>query len=202
MVKKFVDENPGTILISTSDHETGGFTLARQVSSAYPEYLWYPDVISRVKNSTIVLADAIHSLKGASKVEEQRVVVERVVTEGLGITDATDDEMKFLLSNPSRSALDHFLADMISIRAQLGVSPTFFFHIPKAILVVYKFLSSANIHLLQWTTHGHSGVDVNLYAYGVDADLLRGSHENTNIGSFIEHFLNLDLNEITERLNK
>ncbi|CAO3658914.1 unnamed protein product [Umbelopsis ramanniana] len=173
MVKKFVDENPGTILISTSDHETGGFTLARQVSSAYPEYLWYPDVISRVKNSTIVLADAIHSLKGASNVEEQRVVAERVVTEGLGITDATEEEMEFLLSNPSRSALDHFLADMVSIRAQLG-----------------------------WTTHGHSGVDVNLYAYGVDADLLRGSHENTNIGSFIEQFLNLNLNEITERLNK
>ncbi|KAI8583022.1 hypothetical protein K450DRAFT_225950 [Umbelopsis ramanniana AG] len=173
MVKKFVDENPGTILISTSDHETGGFTLARQVSSAYPEYLWYPDVISRVKNSTVVLADAIHSLKGASNVEEQRIVAEQVVTEGLGITDATDEEMEFLLSNPSRSALDHFLADMVSIRAQLG-----------------------------WTTHGHSGVDVNLYAYGVDADLLRGSHENTNIGSFIEHFLNLDLNQITERLNK
>jgi alkaline phosphatase len=126
MVKKFVDENPGTVLISTSDHETGGFTLARQVSSAYPEYLWYPDVISRVKNSTIVLANAIHDLKGASNVEEQRVVTERVITEGLGITDATDEEVKFLLSNPSRSALDHFLADMISIRAQLGVSPALF----------------------------------------------------------------------------
>jgi alkaline phosphatase len=47
MVKRFVDENPGTILISTSDHETGGFSLARQVSKAYPEYLWYPDVITR-----------------------------------------------------------------------------------------------------------------------------------------------------------
>jgi alkaline phosphatase len=113
MVKKFVEENPGTVLISTSDHETGGFTLARQVSNAYPEYLWYPDVLSRVKNSTVVLANAIHALHDVS---------DKVITEGLGIADATDDEMKFLLSNPSRSALDHFLADMVSIRAQLGVS--------------------------------------------------------------------------------
>jgi alkaline phosphatase len=122
MVKNFVDENPGTILISTSDHETGGFTLARQVSDAYPKYLWYPDVLSRVKNSTIVLANAIHSLKGSSNVEQKKLVAESIVTEGLGITDATDEEMEFLLSDPKRSALDHFLADMVSIRAQLGVS--------------------------------------------------------------------------------
>lgn len=122
MVKKFVEENPGTVLISTSDHETGGFTLARQVSNTYPEYLWYPDVLSRVKNSTVVLANAIHALHDVSDVEKQKVVADKIITEGLGIADATDDEMKFLLSNPSRSALDHFLADMVSIRAQLGVS--------------------------------------------------------------------------------
>lgn len=52
----------------------------------------------------------------------------------------------------------------------------------------------------QWATHGHSGVDVNLYAYGAGADLLRGSHENTNIGSFIQHFLELDLQDITNKL--
>ncbi|KAG5458059.1 MAG: alkaline-phosphatase-like protein [Olpidium bornovanus] len=39
-VKSWVDDHPGTVMISVSDHETGGLTLARQVSSAYPEYLW------------------------------------------------------------------------------------------------------------------------------------------------------------------
>lgn len=39
-VKKFVDAHPDTLLISTSDHETGGLSLARQVSTSYPEYLW------------------------------------------------------------------------------------------------------------------------------------------------------------------
>lgn len=37
---KFVDENPGTILISTSDHETGGMTVGRQITESYPEYEW------------------------------------------------------------------------------------------------------------------------------------------------------------------
>ncbi|CAM0139378.1 unnamed protein product [Umbelopsis sp. WA50703] len=171
MVKRFVDENPGTILISTSDHETGGFSLARQVSKAYPEYLWYPDVITRVKNSTIVLAQAITALKGTADAEMKDIVTNAVLKEGLGIEDPTDEELAFLLSSTSNSELDHYLADMVSIRAQLG-----------------------------WATHGHSGVDVNLYAYGAGADLLRGNHENTNIGSFIQHFLELDLQDITNKL--
>jgi alkaline phosphatase len=40
LVKKYVDEHPDTIMISTSDHETGGLALARQETSAFPEYLW------------------------------------------------------------------------------------------------------------------------------------------------------------------
>jgi hypothetical protein len=37
LVKNFVNEHPNTVLVSTSDHETGGFTAGRQVGEAYPE---------------------------------------------------------------------------------------------------------------------------------------------------------------------
>ena len=40
LVKKYVDEHPGTVMISVSDHETGGLSLARQVSPDGPEFLW------------------------------------------------------------------------------------------------------------------------------------------------------------------
>jgi alkaline phosphatase len=43
-------------------------------------------------------------------------------------------------------------------------------------------------------------VDVNLYAYGQGTEILRGSHENTEIGDFISRYLHLDLNEITDKL--
>lgn len=39
-VKEFVDAHPNTVMISVSDHETGGVSVARQVGSAYPEYRW------------------------------------------------------------------------------------------------------------------------------------------------------------------
>lgn len=47
---------------------------------------------------------------------------------------------------------------------------------------------------------GHTAVDVNLYAYGHQAELLRGSYENTDIGSFIVDYLKLDLDDISKRL--
>jgi alkaline phosphatase len=43
-------------------------------------------------------------------------------------------------------------------------------------------------------------VDVNLYAKGDGTEVLRGSHENTDIGDFIIDFLGLDLNDLTNKL--
>ncbi|ORE15509.1 alkaline phosphatase-like protein [Rhizopus microsporus] len=165
LVKKYVDEHPDTIMISTSDHETGGLSLARQVSHAYPEYLWYPDVLANVKSSTVALADLI------SQNRTKEYVVETVLKDRLGITDATDEEIEQLLKSVDN--IDYYLADMVSIRAQLG-----------------------------WATHGHSGVDVNLYAYGNGIERLAGSHENTEIGQFITNTFGLDLKGITKQLNK
>ncbi|KAI9260263.1 alkaline-phosphatase-like protein [Sporodiniella umbellata] len=166
LVKKFVDEHPDTIMISTSDHETGGLSLARQVSSSYPDYLWYPDVLTKVKSSTARLATLISK----SKQKTRRFVVNGILEKYLGITDATEQEIRQLLKPGTR--VDYYLADMVSIRAQLG-----------------------------WATHGHSGVDVNLYAYGRGSQRLAGSHENTEIGKFITESLGLDLDDMTERLN-
>ncbi|KAG2208217.1 hypothetical protein INT47_006072 [Mucor saturninus] len=169
MVKKYVDEHPDTIMISTSDHETGGLSLARQVTKAYPEYLWYPDVLTRVKSSTVNLAKMIKSQTNLTR----EYIVNDIIKNNLGFTDATEQEIKDLMkTTTSQKALDAYLAEMVSIRAQLG-----------------------------WATHGHSGVDVNLYAYGKGSEYLIGSHENTQIGEFITKALDLNLTETTKRLN-
>ena len=51
------------------------------------------------------------------------------------------------------------------------------------------------------TTHGHTAVDVNLYALGPRSSELAGNHENTAIGDFISKSLHLDLASITSELN-
>lgn len=40
-VKEQNEKGVRTVMISVSDHETGGLALGRQLTPAYPEYAWY-----------------------------------------------------------------------------------------------------------------------------------------------------------------
>ncbi|KAF9192775.1 hypothetical protein BGZ51_004943 [Haplosporangium sp. Z 767] len=192
VVREFIKKNPGTVVISTSDHETGGFTLGLQPDpNTYPDYLWRPEVIDRAKVSTEILTQnliAFHFANRPSADWDQesyrqraaQFVRKEILEQGLGITDATNEEIKFL-SNPDIIPNDmlRFLGHAISRRANLG-----------------------------WTTMGHTGIDVNLYAESSVEnghwilDRLKGNHENTEIGDYITWYLDLDLESITEKLVK
>eukprot|EP00002_Diphylleia_rotans_P011195 TRINITY_DN2219_c0_g1_i9.p1 TRINITY_DN2219_c0_g1~~TRINITY_DN2219_c0_g1_i9.p1 ORF type:complete len:324 (-),score=80.64 TRINITY_DN2219_c0_g1_i9:55-1026(-) len=50
--------------------------------------------------------------------------------------------------------------------------------------------------LLSWTTGMHTGVDVNIYAYGPNSQELRGNHENLYVGKVMEKYLNVCLSKI------
>ncbi|KAF9968264.1 hypothetical protein BGZ73_000202 [Actinomortierella ambigua] len=173
-VRNFVRENPDTVMISTSDHETGGFTLGLQPDPhTYPDYLWRPEAIARSKRSTEVLIYELLAFKGTTK--ERHAFVKRVVLEeGLGVTDPTEEEIAYIAApeNPPMEVLQ-YMGHVVSKRANLG-----------------------------WTTQGHTGVDVNLYAEGSEAERLRGNHENTDIGDFMVSFLDLNLDTITAKLNE
>ncbi|KAF9133600.1 hypothetical protein BGX30_012218 [Mortierella sp. GBA39] len=195
VVKEFVANNPDTIMISTSDHETGGFTLGLQPDpNTYPDYLWRPEVISRAKVSTEILTRDLILFHAANKNDDalniqgqgsrrgrtHDFVRKEILDKGLGITDATEEEIEFL-SNAEAIPNDtlRYLGHAISRRANLG-----------------------------WTTMGHTGVDVNLYAASSIQngnrilDRLRGNHENTEIGDYMSWYLQLDLPSITEKLTK
>ncbi|KAF8949637.1 hypothetical protein BGZ52_005325, partial [Haplosporangium bisporale] len=176
VVRDFVQSNPDTIVISTSDHETGGFTLGFQEDPhTYPEYLWKPEVIERAKRSTEVLTRDLFAYQGKNR---RSFVRSEILGQGLGISDPTEDELSFLSSTnedgtpaPLPTDILAFLGHAISRRATLG-----------------------------WTTMGHTGVDVNLYAAGERIENLRGNHENTYIGEFMSEFLKVDLDVITRKL--
>ncbi|KAF9201680.1 vacuolar alkaline phosphatase [Haplosporangium sp. Z 27] len=184
-VRKFVANNPDTLLISTSDHETGGFTIGYQVDpKVFPEYLWKPEVIKRANASTEILTNKLIAYRselststgehGGNNKDLQKFVKAEILAKGLGITDATEQEISFLTDpNSSSSEITPFLGHMISHRAQLG-----------------------------WTTVGHTGVDVNLYAEGDNEGVkeLTGNRENTEIGVAMSNFLKVDLNYITKKL--
>lgn len=166
-VKKFVDQNPDTVMISVSDHETGGFTVA---SSADPQYIWYPEMLAPVKHSGEYIAREILSTTAANKATHVR---NSVLKSYLGISNPDESDILFLSSQTATfEDLDRRIGAISARRANLG-----------------------------FTTHGHTAVDVNLYAYGVNSHLLRGNRENTEIGDFIKKSLRLDLDYITQKLN-
>ncbi|KAI8870014.1 hypothetical protein GQ42DRAFT_21363, partial [Ramicandelaber brevisporus] len=98
----------------------------------------------------------------------QKYLRDTVLPKNLGLTNFTEaDVQRIALANDSTLLMDE-LGNQTSWRMQMG-----------------------------WTTHGHSGVDVNLYSYGRHSHLLRGSHENTDLNKFIAEYLDLDLAPIT-----
>lgn len=167
-----------TILISTSDHETGGLTVARQVTTSYPDYVWYPQVLTKATHSGEFLSKKILRYRSEGHHKEDEFIKKELFEEGLGIKDYTDQDVRDVMDATDMGNLNRVLNDMISVRARIG-----------------------------WTTTGHSAVDVNIYAYANKKDTwhnllisLQGNNENTDIGAFMERFLEIDLLEVTERV--
>lgn len=53
---------------------------------------------------------------------------------------------------------------------------------------------------VNWSTKGHSGVDVSLYGYGVNHLSMVGNHENTEVAGFVARQLGLDLRSVTKKI--
>lgn len=122
------DSTPG-VLVSTSDHETGGLALARQLHPKYPEYEWFPGVLANASHSTEYVNGQLKGiLSGQDDKSGQEQAVRDLLKNGLGITDASDAEVNAIINATSTWPPQYVLADMISRRAQIG-----------------------------WATHGHSG---------------------------------------------
>ncbi|KAJ5050450.1 uncharacterized protein L3040_002333 [Drepanopeziza brunnea f. sp. 'multigermtubi'] len=162
-------ENAG-VLVATSDHETGGLSVARQINPAYPEYKWFPEVLANASHSSEYLAGQLNSyIAEFGKTDKlEKYISENLVRKGLGITDLSKQELQSLIDNPLLSF--YIFADMISRRAQIG-----------------------------WSTHGHTAVDVNIYGTA-GSEGLHGNHENTEIGEFLRNYLDLDVQAITDEL--
>ncbi|CAL9737230.1 repressible alkaline phosphatase [Monosporozyma servazzii] len=177
-----------TILISTSDHETGGLTVARQVTEEYPEYVWLPQVLANsshsgeyIKNKIINFSHTLNEDDTEENIKHKiKFIKKEILEKNLGILDYTREDVEYLANAKTPDMIQNKINDMISFRAQIG-----------------------------WTTHGHSGVDVNIYAYSNKntawydiLDHLQGNHENIEIGQYMSRYLNLDLGKVTSMINE
>lgn len=167
------NEETQTVMVSTSDHETGGLATARQLHTSYPEYVWFPSPLANASHSAERLAlEYAKYLQSSPSKDQQRDFIRESIANGLGIQDYTDDEVKDLLADPPTALYQY--ADMMSRRSQTG-----------------------------WSTHGHSAADVNIYSSDPEAaKALVGNHENTEVGRFLYEYLDVDVDAVTKELRE
>ena len=121
------------MLVSTSDHETGGLAAARQLHKAYPPYVWYPSQLVNVTHSTEYLAREYARYlseegRKASRAEKAEFLRSNIIVDGLGVTDASGEEVDAIIDAEPIWPPFYLFGDIVSRRAQVG-----------------------------WSTHGHSG---------------------------------------------
>ncbi|KAK3990208.1 alkaline-phosphatase-like protein [Cladorrhinum sp. PSN332] len=164
-----------TVLVATSDHETGGLSTAWQAHNELPVYNWHPQILANANASSEYLALLLGE-RIATTPDSYLSLVEWIKTDlvqnKLGISDALEIEINALASNPA--AAQTIFARMVSIRARIG-----------------------------WSTHGHSAVDVNVYSSGgPGTEKIRGNVENIEVGGFLNEYLGVDLEPITKELRE
>lgn len=178
-----------TVLVSVSDHETGGLSLGRQLTTTYPEYAWYPDALRNATHSTEHLGALVHNSTTDTVTSDW--VRSTIYEAGLGITDASTSEVEEIISNRRNAyRVNRLLADAVrlfgSVLTMNGA----------------EHVQISRRAQIGWSTAGHSAVDVPLYAYGYNSTGLVGGHENTDVGDFIAHTMGLHPEVITIDLKK
>ncbi|OMJ07102.1 Repressible alkaline phosphatase [Smittium culicis] len=165
VVSEFIDANPNTVMISTSDHETGGLTLGRD-----NKYIYRPLVYS---NQTMSIDISCAGLLERPLKDRGAYVTEKMLPIHLGMSNVTEAIASKVLASKTRADCLLAMSDALN--------------------------RDSNIN---WSSLGHSGVDVNLYAKGVTTEQLAGNHENTDIGKWLSKYLDVDVNAVTKELAK
>jgi len=159
-----------TIVISTSDHETGAYGLA--IDNIYQ---WYPQNLLNSTISTEKAVELFENYKGDDDDDKESFLKNEILLNKMQLTN---------ISNINITELVH------SDQLQVDIS-----HI------------ISNQALIGWTTTGHSAVDVPLFAYANTKEAynevlahLGSSVENIELPKFFASYLDVDLNEVTEKI--
>lgn len=177
-VLDFIDQSDTEgVLVATSDHETGGLATALQEPGHLPVYNWYPKVLANATASgqhlTGRLLAHIAKAESALSVADLKTYInEKLVIPGLGISNASEEELTLVAENPELAT--ELFAAMISLRAHIGWST--------------HGHSAVDVNIYSSGGHG--------------AERIRGNVENTDVGKFLREYLEVDVDEITKELRE
>lgn len=174
----FVEARGDVLLVVTADHETGGLTLGADVAGKIA-YEYRPELLLAASRSAESLAaDMLAGSDGVALLRqhwqlsdltdaERLAIDEQVATHQVQYAAAQDAGKSATelaeLTREFRYRLTPILGHAMSRRARVG-----------------------------WTTGGHTGVDVGLWAAGPGAAQLAGHHHNAALGRRLSEVLGLE----------
>jgi len=165
----FAKADGRTLVLGTSDHETGGLSLGAQwgpVSS----YSYNPANLSHMTSSIELFMANLNKVKSGSDKE---------VTDW--VLNQTDEKFGF-----RSDAFQTTVRKMVQYREVTGDSAAFVH------LRVMLEDSTARVARVGWASTNHSADDVPLFVYGPGSDAFKGKMDNTEVGKAIWRALGLN----------
>lgn len=183
---KFAKDNGETQLILTADHSTGGLSIGTEVKGKR-YYEWNSGVVNsfrispeKIARLAIISRDLYAEFKKASTMELTQAE-EQTLKQFPFSPVIKEKEMKALLKKSKNIS-----SEDTRILSE-NKKPTTKNELMAVLTEIINDRSYTG-----WTTTGHTGVDVNLYAYGPRTNKLIGHSDNTRIGQFIFELLEED----------
>ncbi len=152
---EYTKEHPDTLVVLTADHSTGGLTIG-----ANGDYRWSPEWIRSLQQSPASIAKAL--LAGADPVP--------YVNDKFGF-ELNEDETSMLLKQPDLSALNN---DQSKPSEEADTSTI------RRVEAVLKSILDKRTNT-GWTTSGHTGLVVDVFAFGAGAGWFKGNQNNVDI---------------------
>ena len=160
----YVASHPDTLVVVTADHSTGGLTVG-----ANGKYEWHPEFLKNLKMSPETLTRTL-LMNGFDT---------KLVNDSLGF-ELTGDEMAGL-KTAHKTSLEVVSLPKPITKAQKKAKRALY----DAIKQVIDVRTNTG-----WTTGGHTGVDVPVFAAGRGAEQFKGQIDNTDIAKKIFNLLN------------
>jgi alkaline phosphatase len=164
-LESYVAENPDTLVVLTADHSTGGFTLGQG-----GDYIWDPTVLRQMTMSPEAIGE--HLAANSFTIESVSSMLHFAVTA---------EEITSL--NATKVSAPKALMDY----AKLSKKEQYKMRKPTAERLLYLHINQIidQRTTTGWTTVGHTGVDVPVFALGQGKEVFSGQQDNIDIANKI-----------------
>ncbi len=166
LLNQYAKKRQDTLVVATADHNTGGLSLGRD-----GEYRWYPEKVKQITNSAEYMAQQVMDGAHVLKVWMNSVSLPIKPDQLTGIAEVRQQARAYVKEQKAK------LDDPLNAKAIASLES-------EGVEMIANYITGllSEVTLTGWTSTGHSGSDVQVFAQGPGAQHFFGHQDNTDIG--------------------